>query len=126
MKKILGILSLVLLFSCSERADGFQGNEYVYTAENGTEVTLRFAQDENRVNGRVVNGFFGSFELDGNNIKFSPMGATMMMGPMDKMEVERNFFNFIATVDKINTKGDKLILSNSKSGQTMEFVKKAE
>ncbi len=69
-----------------------------------------------RVNGKATcNRFFGSFTLDGNNIKFGPLGSTMMACP--GLETENMMMKAFETVNQWKQKGKKLLLQ--KDGVTV-------
>lgn len=59
-----------------------------------TEMYIQFEDVEKRVNGRAAcNRFFGNYEIDGNKLKFSPMGATRMACP--DLQNETEFFQML-------------------------------
>lgn len=115
MKKILGVLALVLVMAgCGSKEETFKGKEYtLVNPENDVEVMLGFDAKENRFYGKVVNNFFGSYELEGNKIKFGQTGSTMMMGPREAMEAERNFLDILPEVTNIDLKKKEMVLTTS-------------
>ena len=93
MKKLLtGLVAILMVVACSKSSESLRGKSFVTETANGTKITLNFDATENRVSGKVVNNFFGPYEIDGNNIKFGMIGSTMMMGPEDAMKAEYEFF----------------------------------
>ena len=55
---------------------GDAGNPTI--VEPGTNVTLQFAEDNSLSGFSGCNGFFGPYELTGDQIKIGPLGSTMM------------------------------------------------
>lgn len=86
----------------------------------GANITLSFAADEMRVNGQVVNLYNGTYTVSGDKIQFGPLASTMMMGPMDAMQTEQDYFQFMATVDSYDLKGGRLTLKNN-AGKEIVF-----
>ena len=118
MKKIFAVLNLLLLLgACSTGAEenaGFVGKNYqMQDAWNNTVITLGFAADEPRFYGSVVNNYFGNYQTDGNKITFGDAGSTMMMGPREEMEAERNYLQVLPQISSYRMDGTDLILSAS-------------
>lgn len=86
---------------------------------NGTDITLSFDENEMRFYGQVVNLYNGDYKAAGNHIKFDQDATTLMMGPADAMATEREYFQFLNTVEKYNLNNDTLTLIGN--GQTMTF-----
>lgn len=86
---------------------------------NGTDITLSFDENEMRFYGQVVNLYNGDYKAAGNHIKFDQGATTLMMGPADAMATEREYFQFLNTVEKYNLNDDTLTLIGN--GQTMTF-----
>lgn len=121
MKKLLALFSLVLLVSGCSGQPAFKGKSYqLLEAQNNAKVILEFAQDENRYFGSVVNRYFGTYELDGDKIKFGPAGVTMMMGPEDQMEAEYNYLQILPRIVSYKMVGSNLILVTD-NGQELDF-----
>ena len=114
-----GILTLA---ACDNGADSaaLKGRNF-YVVENGTPVTITFDETENRVGGRIVNIYNGTYEIDGNHIKFGPMATTMMMGPAEAMQTEREYLQFLDTVETYKLKKDQLTLKGA-DGREVVFV----
>lgn len=113
MKKLLSLVFAVLIMAgCSAESGGsFKGKEYKLTyAEDGANITLGFSATEDKYYGRAVNNYFGSYGIDGNDIKFGPAGATMMMGPQKLMEIESNYFKTLPKVRSFKVYSNKLVL----------------
>ena len=122
MNKILSyILILISLISCSKE-NRLNGKKYIKKTETETIITLEFAQNENKINGKVVNNYFGNFEINGNNIKFDPIGSTMMLGMPKDMEIEQQFFSFMNDVTNYYIDNNQLILLD-KNGKKFIFEK---
>lgn len=121
-KKWIYLCAALLLVACGKKAISLEGEKYLYTAPNGTVVSLDFMTGEHRIAGQVVNRYFGSYEQDENHITFGPIGSTMMMGPQEAMQVESDYFQFLAKVDAFELKNDTLILKTP-DGLEMSFIK---
>lgn len=106
-----GIFALAACGDNTPNPDALRGANFV-SAQPGTNITLSFAADEMRVNGRVVNLYNGTYTVDGAKISFGPLASTMMMGPMDAMQTEQDYFQFMETVDSYDLKNGRLTLKN--------------
>lgn len=122
MKKLLMPVAacILILAGCSgEKIPELKGNEYKRT-EDGVEITLRFDGTENKITGKVVNSYFGTYEKKKDKIKFGPIASTMMMGPEAAMKVERSYFKFLKEVDSLSGSENTVVLQ-SKTGEKKEF-----
>ncbi len=126
MKKIaLGVLfTTLVLGGCStvEKTDNqLLGKEFIMVKNNEKQnITIGF--DENNYSGfSGVNNYFGKYTIDGNNIKFDKMGATMMAGPIPQMNAEREYFDKLVTVTNYEIKNKKLTLKTN-NGESLEYV----
>ncbi len=122
-KKWIYLCSGLLLVACGQKAVSLEGNEYQYIAPNGTVISLDFIKGEHRIAGQVVNRYFGPYEQNKNQITFGPIGSTMMMGPQEAMQVESDYFQFLAQVNSFEMTDNTLLLKTS-NGQEMIFEKK--
>ncbi len=121
MKKLFAFLGLALMAAGCSRQPEFQGKSYqLQEAQNNATVILEFAADEPRYYGAVVNRYFGTYELDGNKIKFGPAGVTMMMGPEDQMEAEYNYLQILPRIISYKMDGTNLVLITN-NGQELGF-----
>lgn len=123
LKTIAFACSLVALAACgdaSQNPEKLKGANFVITSGD-TQITLAFAPEDMRINGRVVNLYNASYTANGDNIKFGDMLSTMMMGPMDAMNAEQEYFKFMATVEKYDLSNGKLILRDA-NGREMVFT----
>lgn len=135
MKNLLILLCLLMGVGCnsSKNMAKLNGGTWNLKEMNGKEVQLtdsnseifiQFNEAEKRVNGRGgCNRFFGNYEMDGSNLKFSPMGATRMACP--DMQLESEFFQMLETVDSYSIKDGQLNLK-SKGKVVAEFGKAEE
>ena len=80
------------------------------SAQPGIDITLSFDPVEMRVYGGVVNRYNGGYTADGDNIKFEGFASTMMMGDPEAMETEREYFEFMPTVETYELSDGKLTL----------------
>ena len=106
-----GICALALV-ACGENAQNpelLKGVNFV-SAQPGADITLSFDPAELRVYGKIVNLYNGGYTVSGDEIKFEPFASTMMMGPVEAMETEQEYFEFMPTVEKYEYSDGKLTL----------------
>lgn len=109
---VAGVLALAACGDNTPNPEMLKGANFI-AAGTGTDITLSFDANEMRVNGQVVNLYNGSYEVNGDQIKFSPFASTMMMGPMDAMQTEQDYFQFMATVESYDLTDGRLTLKNA-------------
>lgn len=121
-KVILTFISAIFLFSaCANKNDAsLMGKEFqLINAPENAQITIGFMKSEAKFAGKAaVNRYFGIYTVDGDNIKFSGVGSTMMMGPENLMKAETEYLQSLAAVKTFKINGKKLILNGSK---TLEF-----
>jgi heat shock protein HslJ len=105
-----------------------KGKSYETKHENGTTITLKFDKDESKVFGKIVNNYFGPYEIKGKEISFGPLASTMMMGLPVAMEAERDYMSFLNDGKKTyELKGKTLTISNETgTSYTFEEVETQE
>ena len=132
MKKILiAILMCLTILGCKEdkitqnKTPSIKGIEYVLAdTPNDAVVTLTFSGEDNRYFGKVLNNYFGSYEMqDNGNLILSGAASTMMAGPRDLMQLEQDYFIKLSKVIGYEVSGETLILHLS-DGQTLVYKKK--
>ena len=85
-----------------------------FTTElNGVPVTLDFDATSPRVFGKIVNNYNGQYQADETKISFGPFASTMMMGPQNMMDAEREYFQFMSTTDTYVLKENTLKIKNT-------------
>ena len=109
---LAGVLALAACGDDTPNPELLKGANFIASGA-GTDITLSFDANEMRVNGQVVNLYNGSYEVNGNQIKFSPFASTMMMGPMDAMQTEQDYFQFMTTVETYDLNDGRLVLKNA-------------
>lgn len=109
---LAGVLALAACGDNTPNPELLKGANFIASGA-GTDITLSFDANEMRVNGQVVNLYNGSYEVNGNQIKFSPFASTMMMGPMDAMQTEQDYFQFMTTVETYDLNDGRLVLKNA-------------
>ena len=107
-----GVLALAACGDNTPNPEMLKGANFI-AAGTGTDITLSFDANEMRVNGQVVNLYNGTYEVNGDKIKFGPFASTMMMGPMDAMQTEQDYFQFMATVESYDLTDGRLTLKNA-------------
>ena len=108
----IGACALVLAACGTDNTQNpelLKGANFV-SAQPGVDITLSFDPVEMRVFGGVVNRYNGGYTADGNNIKFDGFASTMMMGDPEAMETEREYFEFMPTVETYELGDGKLTL----------------
>ena len=136
MKSLLLLFCLALFgVSCNSsknmaKLDGVKwelkslNDREVRLTDNNSEVYLQFNEAEKKVSGRGgCNRFFGNYEMDGDKLKFSPLGATRMACP--DLQLETEFFKALETVDTYSIK-DGLLSLKSKNKVVAVFNKAEE
>ncbi len=121
LKKIVISVAMLALTACGQSGEKnpLRGTNFI-SEKDGASIVLTFADDEMRVNGRVVNLYNGTYELNGDKISFGPIASTMMMGPLNEMDVEQGYFKFLETVETYNLTDGQLTLIGA-DGQTVVF-----
>ncbi len=115
-KTFVTLLTACLLTACAPTS--FQGSEYQLA---DAPITLGFSDKDNRFFGQAVNRYFGHYTLsETNGITFSPIGATMMMGPETDMRRERAYLIDLERVSFYRLEKNRLILVLS-DGQELVF-----
>ena len=109
---LAGVLALTACGDGTPNPELLKGANFV-AAGNDVDITLNFDANEMRVNGQVVNLYNGSYQVDGDKITFSPFASTMMMGPMEAMQTEQDYFQFMTTVESYDLKDGRLTLKNA-------------
>ena len=117
---IAGVLALAACGDNTPNPELLKGANFIASGD-GTDITLSFAADEMRVNGRVVNLYNGTYSVDGDKIKFSPFASTMMMGPMDAMQTEQDYFQFMTTVETYDLTSDGRLTLVNADGKEIVF-----
>lgn len=75
------------------------------------DAFMTFRTQGSRVNGNSgCNNFFGGYEVNGNELKFSQLGSTMMMCP--DMEVENQMKTVFEKTNRFAIDGETLTLSH--------------
>ena len=114
------MLSLAACGDSAPDAAALRGANFV-SNQPGATITLSFEPEEMKAFGRVVNLYNGPYSVDGNKIKFGEMASTMMMGPMDAMETEQEYFRFLSTVENYELANGRLVLKDA-AGREMVFT----
>jgi heat shock protein HslJ len=102
--------------------EGFSGEEGLMPAMEGTEITLEFDDEESQVGGSAgCNTFFGSFQTEGDQLSFGPLGATRMACEPAVMDQETVFLDALQATESAQIDGGQLLIK-TQDGQTLVFV----
>ena len=74
-------------------------------------VTLDIQEDGKFAGQAPVNRYFGQINAQDKTFKTGPVGMTMMAGPPELMDAERDFFAVINDVKSVDVKGGQLTLT---------------
>ncbi|MFI3242290.1 MAG: META domain-containing protein [Alphaproteobacteria bacterium] len=122
MKKTLYIILLSLIFTSCSKQEELSSKTYTLTnPKQNTTITLGFNTKENRFFGKIINNFFGTYNIDGKKITFSPAGTTMMMGPQEAMEAEQDFLKTLPNISSYKIQ-DKTLTLNTSKGDKLIFT----
>ncbi|MDL2231923.1 META domain-containing protein [Porphyromonadaceae bacterium OttesenSCG-928-L07] len=81
--------------------------------EEGRNMFIQFDKTAGKVNGKAAcNRYFGTYELNGNNLKFSQMGSTRMA--CLNMDQETVFLKILQETTGFQIKDNKLVLMQDK------------
>ena len=95
MKKIAALLPLALLSACASNQPSLQ-TERTYRVEwigerpliDRSYLTVTLGEDNRAYGNAGCNHWFGSYELDGQRLRFSNLGSTRKMCAEEIMEQE--------------------------------------
>ena len=129
-KFLIAVLMCLMVLGCKEEAIAqkstptIKGVEYVLMdTPNNATITLTFSREDNRYFGKVLNNYFGSYEMqDSGYLVLSGAASTMMAGPRDLMQLEQDYFIKLSKVAGYETNGEILTLHLS-DGQTLVYKK---
>jgi len=88
------------------------------TPIKGTTINISFENDEIRGTSGC-NTYFGSYEIEGEKIKFNEIAMTEMacLDPEGVMQQEQEYQNFLSEVVTFSIEGNQLILRKAEQGQ---------
>ena len=97
MRYVLGLMvGAGALLSCLvANAASLAGSEW--GIENNQEFFIKFSSEGKLSGNAGCNSFFGSYEIKGNKLFTSKIGATRKMCLPIDMEIENKFLNLLAT-----------------------------
>ena len=134
MKKILiAVLMCLSILGCKDEttikksSPSVKGVEYVLmNTPNDATITLTFSGEDNRYFGKVLNNYFGSYEMqDNGSLHLSGAASTMMAGPRDLMQLEQDYFIKLSKVIGYEISGETLTLHLSNNDK-LEFKKQMQ
>lgn len=132
MKKLLLLVSVFLIlvspaFAAEPTLAGVEwqlakvGDMKVELEENPPFILL--TDEENRLKGHSgCNSFFGSYEVDGDSLKFGPIGATRMACPEPRSSIETALLKALEETRKWAIEDGMLMLKNE-GGDTIATFK---
>ena len=80
-------------------------------------VFLEIQEDGKFAGQAPVNRYFGQINAQDKTFKTGPVGMTMMAGPPELMDAERDYFTVINDVRSVDIEGGQLILTGSDGKQ---------
>lgn len=93
MRKLLTLLTFLLVISSCSKKFPFQGNEYQLVQNNPLlTVSLSFAPKGNIFFGKVYNTYSGTFNGEGNKLGLKITEQSSGEGHYDVMAVEKDYF----------------------------------
>lgn len=99
----------------------YAGETGFQTVIPGTMVTAEFA--DGTLTGKTgCNSYFGSFEVDGNELTISQTGSTMMACDPPVMEQEQAYLTLLSQVQQYALKGSQLTLLNDKGQRILIYI----
>lgn len=118
MRYLLTILfTFMILTGC--HADSLNGKTFRLTNAS-MPITLTFDGEGNRYHGQALNNYFGTYDMDGSQIKFNLGGSTMMAGSPEEMQAERNYYTTLEKTVSYQFQQKQLILITA-DGQKLIF-----
>lgn len=110
MKKIFYAFFILVLASCSSKAETLDGTYVLQDAPEGGVFTLIL--ENGHYSGKSgVNNYFGSYTSEGEKIHFEAGGSTMMMGPQNLMEAEKAYLGALFKTTSFHFENKNLVLS---------------
>ena len=136
MKMKLGLIAMLMATilsscGCSKKLEAssttIQGEWTIETAMNKSteggekQAFINFNSDGKMNGNATVNSFFGGYTLKGNEISFTQVGMTRMMGA--SMDIETAITQAIGEANTIEIKGDDATIAD-KAGNTVMVLKR--
>ena len=124
MKKLCALFLGLMLAACSkDPASQIKGNDYILLdAPEGMEISLSFDAEAPKFYGQAVNRYFGNYELNGDKIKFSAIGSTMMAAPEPMMKAETEYFKNLGNIETVSFEDGNLVLKGCDTTLKFEQV----
>jgi heat shock protein HslJ len=89
---------------------------------DGSEITLEFDAEAGQVAGSAgCNSYFGSFHLEGNQLRFGPLGATRMACESAIMDQETAFLDGLQMSESVQVEDGRLTITYG-DDQALVFV----
>jgi len=92
-------------------------DESVILEDEGYEVSFTITFDENNLSGRAHNNYNANYEIEGNNIKISPVATTLMAGPEELMKRENLYLKDLTGAKTISLDENKLTITTEEDKQ---------
>lgn len=83
---------------------------------------LSFDAEAPKFYGQAVNRYFGNYELNGDKIKFSAIGSTMMAAPEPMMKAETEYFKNLGNIETVSFEDGNLVLKGGDTTLKFEQV----
>lgn len=123
-KIILSLISILFIFACTTANTASQNNKPGKVKTDIAAKLLNTSWELTEINGHsVVNGYFSSYKINGDNISFGGIGATKMGGPKEFMDLEYKYFNILDKINKVELPDENTLILKSNT-DTLKFTKK--
>jgi len=98
------------------------GTDEMVSVLTGTEITLKFDENDGIAGSAGINNYFASYEADGDAL-FGVIGSTMMAGPEDAMMQETTYLTLLNETASFSLEDDELKLCDSDGNVLLVFEK---
>ena len=90
------VVGILFLLGACRPEPTVRGNTY-FLRGSPLEISLSFDAHENRYFGKVVNRYYGTYQMDENTISFSSPSSTMYSGDEDDLVLEETYLSDLST-----------------------------
>ena len=127
--RISALLCSALLFAiCSAQAmaqTSLAGTTWIMASAGKRPPTISFAADGKVGGFGGCNRFFGSYTQKGEDLSFSPLGATRMACPAGIMKMEQDFFSMLGAVRAARIEASELVLIDASGRELTRLARRS-